>query len=145
MQIVWGRKKVVRKGSRPGTGECSTNCPCNGSGGNTVEEDGRIEKHCKSSSSRKMEESKNIVNHLRRKSNSTSSGDSESSWSKLCFCSGREGNFARDSSCPTRAAKCSNKTGHFAVVCKTKAENKRPAQNNQKGNKGTATATNGKA
>ena len=89
--------------------------------------------------SRKMEESKDVVNHLRRKSksNSISGGDSENSRSKLCFCCGREGHFARDSSCPARAAKCNkcNKTGHFSVVCKTKAENKRPARSNPKGNK----------
>ena len=89
--------------------------------------------------SRKMEESKDVVNHLRRKSksNSISGGDSENSRSKLCFRCGREGHFARDSSCPARAAKCNkcNKTGHFSVVCKTKAENKRPARSNPKGNK----------
>ena len=81
--------------------------------------------------SRKMEESKDGVNHLRQKPKSIAIGSSESSRGKTCFRYGREGHYARDSSCPARSA--------------TKADFKRPMRGNTKGDnrwKGTSKSVN---
>ena len=86
--------------------------------------------------SRRMEESKDSVNHVRPKPKSTCDGGSGNIKTKLCFHCGRDGHFARDSSCPARAARCykCHKMGHFAVVCKSKVDCKKPVRGNPKGN-----------
>ena len=84
--------------------------------------------------SRRMEESKDSVNHVRRKPKSTCDGGSGNLKTKLCFRCGHDGHFARDSSCPARAARCKkcHKMGHFAVVCKSKVDCKKPVRGSPK-------------